>query len=64
VPQVVERPHTILDLGPTESKPEGRGEANNVERRALRGRAENALFVANERCVPSMFDEKSLTRAA
>jgi hypothetical protein len=41
VPQVVERPHTILDLGPTESKPKSRRVANDVKRRALRGRAED-----------------------
>jgi hypothetical protein len=57
VPEVVERPHAILDLGATESKPERRSETSDVEGRALRGRAEDALVVSYERCPPSVFEE-------
>jgi hypothetical protein len=39
VPEVVERPYAIPDLGAMESKPERRSEASDVERRALRRRA-------------------------
>ncbi len=57
VPEVVEGPHAIFDLGATESKPESRGEPNDVERCALRRRAEDTFVVASKRCPPSVPEE-------